>query len=258
MIAAGLVVGAYVATVEARRRGENTEHVLNALLLGLPLALIGARAYHVIDQWSEVYSHDPARVFLINEGGIGIYGAVAGGILAIVIYTQWKGLKLSRWLDIAAPGLIIGQTIGRWGNFFNEELYGKPTSLPWAIDIPPDKRILGYEGFSQFHPLFLYESLLNLIAFGTMMYLGRRFAGRLRDGDMALLYGLFYGAIRLGLENLRIGNWTLGGVPTATVISAAAVVGCGGALLYRHWWRPRAARPAAARSAPRKRTRPAR
>ena len=243
LIAIGLLVGAWVAIIEARRRGEDPSHVYNILLLALPLALIGARIYHVVDQWTELgYNNDWTRVFRIDEGGIGIYGAVAGSILAVAIYTRWKGLKISRWLDIGAPGLIIGQAIGRWGNFFNEELYGKPTSLPWAIDIPLDKRILGYEGFSSFHPLFLYESLLNLMAFGGMMYIARRFHGRLKGGDIALLYGVFYGTIRLGLESLRIGNWTAGaGVPVATIISAAAIVGCGGALLYRHWLAPRIA-----------------
>ena len=97
-------------------------------------------------------------------------------------------------------------------------------------------------GFSSFHPLFLYESLLNLMAFGGMMYIARRFHGRLKGGDIALLYGVFYGTIRLGLEALRIGNWTAGaGVPVATIISSAAIVGCGGALLYRHWLGPRMA-----------------
>jgi phosphatidylglycerol:prolipoprotein diacylglycerol transferase len=235
LIATGLLVGAWVASIEAKRRGESPDHVYNALLLALPLALIGARAYHVIDKWNEIYKYDPFRVLLINEGGIGIYGAVAGSILALAIYTRWKKLRFGTWIDIGAPGLIIGQAIGRWGNYFNQELYGKPTDLPWGIYIPPDKRILGYEGYSDFHPLFLYESLLNLAAFGAMMVIARRFHGRLKPGDMGLLYGVFYGAVRMSLETLRIGNWVWGaGVPVATAISAGAILLCGGALLYRH------------------------
>ena len=240
LIAVGMVVGVWVASIEAKDWGERTEHVYNIMILALPLALIGARAYHVIDRWNEVYSNDPARVFLINEGGIGIYGAVAGSILAVIIYTRWKKLRLSRWLDIGAPALIIGQAIGRWGNFFNEELYGTPSNLPWAITIDPANRILGYQVFSKFHPLFLYESILNFMAFGVLMWVRRRYQTQLHGGDLALMYGLFYGAIRLGLETLRIGNWTAGaGVPVATIISIGVVVGCGGTLLYRHWWRPR-------------------
>ncbi len=246
LVAIGVAAGAWVAATEARRRRESADHVFNLLLLALPLALIGARAYHVIDQWSEIYSRDVPRVFLINEGGIGIYGAVAGSILAVLIYTRWKRLPLGRWLDIGAPGLILGQAIGRWGNFFNQELYGKPSDLPWAIEIDPGNRILGYETFETFHPLFLYESLLNLIGFGALMYIGRRWTSRLKDGDIALLYGVWYGAVRLGLENLRLGNWRLGDVPTATVISSSAIVICGGALLYRHWWSPRRGRAAPA------------
>jgi len=242
LVAAGFLVGAYVAVTEAKRRGDDHNHVYNILLLALPLALIGARAYHVVDLWDEIYRDDLGRIILINEGGIGIYGAIAGSILAVFIYTRWQKLPLLRWLDIGAPGLIVGQAIGRWGNFFNEELYGRPTDLPWAISIPLNKRIPGFAGFSDFHPLFLYESLLNIMAFGAMMFVGRRFGDRLKSGDIVLMYGLSYGAIRLGLENLRIGNWVAGaGVPVATIFSAVAVAGCGGALLYRHWLQPKLA-----------------
>lgn len=243
LIAVGLMVGAWVASIEAKDWGERTEHVYNILILALPLALIGARTYHVVHLWSEVYSKDPVRIFFLNEGGIGIYGAIAGSILAVVVYTRWKGLRLSRWLDIGAPALIIGQAIGRWGNFFNQELYGIPSTLPWAIVIDPVHRIAGYQGFSRFHPLFLYESILNAMAFVVLMWVRRRYQGQLQGGDLALLYGLSYGAIRLGLENLRIGNWVVGGgMPAATIISIAAVVGCAGALAYRHVWHPRIGR----------------
>ena len=239
LVALGLAMGAWVATIEAKRKGIDEDHVFGLLLIALPLSLIGARAYHVIDQWNEIYTHDPARVFLINEGGIAIYGAVIGAIAGVAIYSWWKKVSLLQLLDIGAPGFILGQAIGRWGNFFNEELYGTPSNLPWAIDIPFSKRLAGYEGFSSFHPLFLYESLLNLMAFGLMMWAGRRWAGRLKDGDMVLIYGLFYGSVRLSLEPLRIDNWTVGAVPVATIFSGLAVAGCGGALLYRHWWVPR-------------------
>jgi len=246
LVAMGLLAGAWLATVEANRRGELKDHVYNLLLIALPLSLIGARAYHVIDEWRNVYSHDIGRVFLINEGGIGIYGAIAGSILAVMIYTRWKKLSFSTWLDIGAPGLLLGQVIGRWGNFFNEELYGKPTSVPWAIEIPPERRISGFEQFSEFHPLFFYESMLNAVGVVLILVIGRRCSDRLKGGDIALMYGFWYGAVRLGLENLRIGNWTVGGAPTATIISALAVAGCGGALIYRHWWKPRRQRRAEA------------
>ena len=246
MVALGLALGAWVSTTEARRRGDDPDHVFGVLFLAIPGAIIGARVYHVIDKWNAIYKDDLVRIFLINEGGIGIYGAVLGAIIALWIYTKWKGLSFARWMDIGAPGLILGQAIGRWGNFFNEELYGKPTSLPWALDIPPAKRVLGYENFNEFHPLFLYESLLNLIAFGVLMYVGRRFSDRLRVGDIALMYGLFYGSIRLGLENLRIDNWRVGDLPVATIISATTIIVCGGALLYRQWWLPKQAQKQAA------------
>ncbi len=239
LVAAGLGMGAWMAAIEAKRRGEDPNHVFNALLICLPLALICARAYHVIDQWNELYSNDVLRVIRIDQGGIGIYGAAIGSILGIVIYARWQGLSIMRWLDIGAPGFILGQAIGRWGNFFNQELYGRPTDLPWAIDIDPGKRVGGYETFSQFHPLFLYESLLNLIGLGVMLYVGRRFADRLKDGDIVLIYGVWYGGVRLGLESLRLDNWVVGGFPVAAAISIAAIVVCGSLLLYRHWYTPR-------------------
>ncbi|MSQ26379.1 MAG: prolipoprotein diacylglyceryl transferase [Dehalococcoidia bacterium] len=233
MVALGLVAGTLIAAVEARRRKEDDRHVYNAVLLALPLALIGARLYHVVHEWS-FYSANPSEIVRIDKGGIGIYGAIAGSILAIWIYTRVQKLPFSRWLDIGAPGLLLGQAIGRWGNYFNQELYGKPMDLPWAIHIPLDKRETGYEAFSTYHPLFLYESLLNLLGVAVLMLVARRFAGKLKDGDIALMYGVWYGTVRLSLEGLRIGNWHLGDLPTATIISLAAIVGCGGALAYRH------------------------
>ena len=238
LVAVGLALGTMTAYFEAKRRGEETEEVFNALLIAVPFAIIGARIYHVIHEWG-FYSDHPSRILRIDEGGIGIYGAVIGSVLAMVIFTRMRKLNMWRWMDIGAPGLLVGQIIGRWGNYFNEELYGKPTDAPWAITIPSEKRLDGYEGFTSFHPLFLYESLLNLIGLGLFYYISRKYVKRLQDGDIALMYGLWYGAVRLALENFRIGNWKVAEeVPTATIISIAAIVLCGGALLYRHWIKP--------------------
>ena len=240
LVATGLLAGAWIATIEARRRGDSPDHVSNAVLICLPLALIGARAYHVIHEWSAIYSKQPFyKVFAINEGGIGIYGAMVGSIAGIWIYCKLKHLPVSRWLDIGAPGLMLGQAIGRWGNYFNQELYGKPTDVPWALHIPFDKREPGYENFETYHPLFLYESMLNLLGFALLMYLGRRYKDKLKSGDIAFLYGLFYGIIRISLEPLRIGNWHFGSLPTATIISFVVILVCAAALIYRHFLDPK-------------------
>ena len=133
---------------------------------------------------------------IIGGRGLGIFGAIIGGALGLIIYTRWKKLGTLRWLDIFAPGLILAQAIGRWGNFFNQELYGYPTDLPWGLYIDPAHRLAGYESFSHFHPLFLYESLWNLLGFVGLMEVGRKLSSLLRDGDIFLLYVIYYGVGR--------------------------------------------------------------
>ena len=127
LIAAGALAALGVAFIEARRRGETASNVITLALITIPLGIIGARLYHVIDQWS-YYMQNPGMI--IGGRGLGIFGAIIGGALGLIIYTRWKKLGTLRWLDIFAPGLILAQAIGRWGNFFNQELYGYPTDLP--------------------------------------------------------------------------------------------------------------------------------
>jgi phosphatidylglycerol:prolipoprotein diacylglycerol transferase len=239
MIVLGVVSAIGVALIEARRRGENVEHIVNMALLIIPLGIIGARLYHVIDQWG-YYMQNPGEI--IGGRGLGIFGAIIGGVLGLVIYTRWKKLSTMRWLDIFAPGLILAQAIGRWGNFFNQEIYGYPTDLPWAIYIDPVHRITGYESYTHFHPLFLYESLWNLLGFGIIMLLGRKLRRRLQDGDIFCLYVIHYGIGRFFLEGLKIDVWTLGGIPTARWITSLAVILAVIVLILRHYKQYREAR----------------
>ncbi len=109
------------------------------------------------------------------EGGLGIPGGVIGGALALIIYTKARKLSFWQWADFIAPGLLIGQAIGRWGNFVNQEVYGRPSNLPWAITIDPQYRIRGFEFVEKYHPLFLYESLLNLLGAGVLLWVDRKF-----------------------------------------------------------------------------------
>jgi phosphatidylglycerol:prolipoprotein diacylglycerol transferase len=216
------VVGAVaIASLEARRKGESTDHILNMLLLLLPLGIIGARVYHVIDQWA-FYSQNPGLI--IGGRGLGIFGAVMGGAVGLIIYTRWKRLSTLTWLDICAPGLIAAQAIGRWGNFFNQELYGYPTDLPWGIYIDPAHRLAGFQMYEHFHPLFLYESLLNLVGLGLILFAGRRFGKRLLPGELFIGYVIYYGVVRFVLEGFKIEVWTLGGFPTARWITLVAVL----------------------------------
>lgn len=220
-VSLGVAAAVAVAALEARRRGESVDHLLSMLLLILPLGIIGARLYHVIDEW-DFYVRNPALI--IGGRGLGVFGAVIGGAVGMLIYTWWKKLNTLRWFDIAAPGLILAQAIGRWGNYFNQEVYGYPSDLPWAIYIDPAHRVAGYEAYERFHPLFLYESVWNLAGFGLLLLAGRRFAGRLLEGEIIMLYVVYYGVGRFILEGLRPYVWTLGGIPTARWIVGVAVL----------------------------------
>jgi phosphatidylglycerol:prolipoprotein diacylglycerol transferase len=232
MIVLGVLAAIGIALIEAKRRGENTGHIINMTLLVIPLGAIGARLYHVIDQW-DYYMQNPGLI--IGGRGLGIFGAILGGVLGLIIYTRWQKLGTLRWLDIVAPGLILAQAIGRWGNFFNQELYGYPTDRPWAIYIDPAHRLPGYEGYTHFHPLFLYESLWNLLGFGVLMWLGRKLRSRLRDGDIFSLYVIHYSIGRFSLEGLKIDVWTLGGIPTARWITGLAIIAAISVLIFRHY-----------------------
>ncbi len=243
MILAGLSAGVLLAQREARRLGEDPTHVVNFAVLGAFFALIGARLYHVIDQWS-FYSQDPGQIFALRSGGIGIFGAIAGSAFAVVAYVWWinrnarrgrtQRLSALRWLDIGAPAFLLGQAIGRWGNFFNQELFGPPTDLPWGIAIDSIYRPAQYAGYTHFHPLFLYESLLSFLGVVVLLWVGRRYARRLRRGDLLLLYLIWYPLERSALEFLRFDNWKIGPIPTAHVVSVVLVMVAVAAFV---WWR---------------------
>ena len=249
MILSGILAGVLLAQREAARRGEDPAHVTTIAVVGTITGLAGARAYHVIDQWS-YYSANPGSIIAIWNGGIGIYGGAAGAVLGLVFYVWWVNSVTGRrrgarrlnpwvWLDIGAPAFLLGQAIGRWGNFFNQELFGPPTDLPWGIPIDAVYRPAQYADATHFHPLFLYESILSLIGVIVLVFIARRFAHRLLVGDVLLLYLVWYPAERYGLEFMRTDNWTLGDIPTAQIIGSVLVVFSIVAMIIRH----RRARP---------------
>jgi phosphatidylglycerol---prolipoprotein diacylglyceryl transferase len=235
-IALGVVAAVAVAAWEAKRRGESVDHLINMLFLILPLGIIGARLYHVIDQWS-YYSQYPSQI--IGGRGLGIYGAVIGGAIGLIIYALWKKLIILRWLDIVAPGLILAQAIGRWGNYFNQELFGYPTNLPWGVYISPENRPPQFANYSHFQPLFLYESLLNLIGFGLLLFIARRFKNRLLEGEIFGFYLIYYGIVRFILEGYKIEVWKLAGIPTARWIAGAGILIVVAVTIYRRLRRPK-------------------
>lgn len=226
-----------VARAEAARRGIDPAEVTGALVLVGILAVIGARTYHVLGEW-ERYAADPLRIVLPPYSGLGLYGGVIGAAIGITIVARRKGVPVLRALDIVVPGALLAQGIARWGNFFNQELYGPPTDLPWAIAIDCEHRIApwGCEALpagTGFHPLFLYESLLDLAGGFLALAISRRAGARLRDGDLVAFWMLWYGGSRLLLETFRAGwAWSLAGIPVAMLIGGVLIAG-GVALLLR-------------------------
>jgi len=267
LIVAGALAGAYLASREAKRRGIDPDHVWNALLIALILGVIGARLYHVISSprgtniGFDYYLANPIEILNFRQGGLGIYGAVAGGILAVYLYARYTKLQFASLLDLAAPGLAIGQAIGRWGNFFNQELYGFPTDLPWGIPIDAAHRLPNFADLAQypvettrFHPTFLYESLALIGITGFLLFAARRWT-KAKPGDLMLLWGMFYGLVRFLTEFQRPDAWLISGIATAQLIGLALMVICGVVLMYRHTG-PSKAQIAAERARQRGRHRP--
>jgi phosphatidylglycerol:prolipoprotein diacylglycerol transferase len=249
--AVGLAAVYFVLVREARRRGENPELVGNAMIVVAIAALIGGRLYHLIDQWA-LYAPDPITAILpIARQADGSYGfagfsglGVPGGIVTGTIAAWWltRRYKVSfwTWADIVAPALFVMQAIGRFGNFFNQELYGPPTNLPWGIAIDCAHRVAAYPcdtfplATTHFQPLFLYESLSGMIGAATLLWLARNRASRLVPGDLLLIFFVWYGATRFVLELMRSGNWTFLGIPTAQLVTLGFIVVGVVGLWYRH------------------------
>jgi phosphatidylglycerol:prolipoprotein diacylglycerol transferase len=241
--ALGLAGAFVVIEREARRRGEDTRYLVNGMIVVAVAALIGGRLYHVIDQW-QLYKDDLTKIVLPPYSGLGVYGGIAAGLVAMILYTRYRRLDFWTWADIVAPGLLVMQGIARWGNFANQELYGPPTSAPWGIAIQCQNRVAAYAcppgsdplaSLGQhFQPLFLYESISGLVGAAVLLWVARRFGSRLRPGDIALLFFIWYGTTRFVLEPLRADNWTFFGVPTAMIVSAIVIVAATIALILRH------------------------
>ncbi len=189
------------------------------LLIPLALAIIGARLYHVIDQW-QIYASNPASVFFIANGGLGIWGALVGTFVGLVIVAKIKKINLMAGLDLAAPSIILGQVIGRFGNFINQEGFGEPTDLPWGVFIEKQYRPQEFLSSTYFHPTFFYEAILNFIFFVILLKLSTRLKIR---GQVFALYLIFYSVTRFLVEFWRIDTWVIGEVKVAHVISIGSL-----------------------------------
>lgn len=239
----GAVAGAWLASREARRRGLNSDLVWDGLVWVLIGGIIGARIWHILTPPESMvavglttrhYLTNPLDALAIWQGGLGIPGGVIGGVLALYWFSRRNRLNFPVWLDIGAPALALGQAIGRWGNYFNQEVYGAPTDLPWAITIDLQHRLAPYMDQATYHPLFLYESIWNFGIVALLLILGRRYQKRFKVGDLFLIYLIAYPVGRFFLEFLRLDPSQIGGLNVNQTVMAVVAVLSAVILVLRH------------------------
>jgi len=203
LLALGVLLAGWIARREFRRRSMDPELAYTIAVWAVPLGLIGARLYHVLTDWDS-FSNNYSQIPAIWNGGLSIFGAVLGGMLGCWIGCRRVNLPFWRVADCIAPGLVLAQALGRWGNYFNQELYGKPSDLPWAVKIDPAHRTPPYTDSSTFQPMFLYESILDVLVFFVLIWFTRRYWRRVPYGTVFALYVALYNFYRVPLETLKI------------------------------------------------------
>ena len=228
LIAISVLIGIYISKKLAKKRNIDPEYISEILPSLIICSLIGARAYYVIFEWRQYIGNNfftsfelfnntiqIPSFFAIWEGGIAIHGALIGGLLSIIFFCKSKKIHLKTFLDVLIPSIILGQSIGRWGNFFNNEAFGLPTNLPWKLFIPSYSRPIEFINYQFFHPTFLYESLWNLFIFIILIFIFNKQtkSNFLRPGFISCLYLVCYSFGRFWIEALRTDPLCLGGMP---------------------------------------------
>ncbi|WP_096190223.1 prolipoprotein diacylglyceryl transferase [Evansella halocellulosilytica] len=232
LIGLGAFIGYLVVNQEAKKRGLPKDMFADLLLFALPAAIVGARLYYVIFRW-EQFADDPVRVFAIWEGGLAIHGGLIGAFLTTYIFAKKRGLSFWKILDIAAPGILIGQIVGRWGNFMNQEVYGGEVSRQFLENMMLPEFIINqmYINGAYYHPTFLYESIWNIIGLVIILYLRRV---NLRQGEIILAYAIWYSIGRFFIEGIRTDYLLIFGVlKTAQVVSVITIIGAIILIIYR-------------------------
>jgi len=231
LLALGVVVAIRVTMVRVERRGTPPGAVLDGALVVVVGGVIGARLYHVITDYQRFTRGRWWEAFAIWKGGLSIWGAVIGGGVGLFFACRRRHASALGVADCVVPGLFLAQAIGRWGNWFNQELFGRPTSLPWGLEIAPAHRPAAYADFATFHPTFLYESIYCLLGAVALFTLDARL--RLRRGQLTALYVIIYTFGRFFFENLRVddAHEILG----LRVNAWVSVLGFGGGLVW-FWW----------------------
>ncbi len=243
LILAGALAGGWVASREAARRGHDPDVLWDLLLWLLVGGVVGARLWHIFSPMpssiasgitTEYYLTHPLEAIAVWHGGLGIPGGVIGGLAALYLYARRHHLRFTEWVDITAPGLALGQAIGRWGNFFNQELYGPPTNLPWKIYIDPLHRLPQFANDAYYQPLFLYECIWDLANMALLLWLARRHGAALKNGDVFLVYLIVYPVGRFLLEFIRVNASRVEGVNFNQTVMAAVALSAALVLAWRH------------------------
>lgn len=218
LISTGVLLGVFFAVKEARRVGFKEDNVLDFLLIAIPVAIVGARAYYVIFSW-DYYSQNPSEIINTRNGGLAIHGALIAGIITGILFCKRRKINVLQLLDILIPSVALGQAIGRWGNFVNQEAHGGPTDLPWGIMVNGQK----------VHPTFLYESIINFAVFIFLTWFARK--KKTTHGQILALYLILYSAGRYFIEGLRTDSLMFLNMRVAQLISLAMILS-GAALWY--------------------------
>lgn len=239
IIVIGILVGIWIASLCGKKRALKPDFYWDMLPWMLIPGVIGARLWHVLLPSSssgitfEWYLKHPAKILAVWEGGLGIPGAVLGGVFGIWLFCRRNKIDFADFVDTIGVGLPLGQAIGRWGNYINQELFGKPSTLPWAITIDAAHRPAGYENIATYHPLFLYESLYNLVVFFVLWKIDHSEKIRLRKGSIFLLYLVLYPVGRFFLEFLRLDTVQIGALNMNQTIMGVIALAAAAALIYQ-------------------------
>jgi prolipoprotein diacylglyceryl transferase len=255
---AAIVAAVVITGIRWTRRGGDWDLIFRLAVWGVAFGIIGARLYHVVTSWDEL-PDEWWGPFAIWKGGLGVWGGIGLGVIAGAVVAKRSGADIPKLLDCVAPALLVAQGIGRFGNWWNQELFGGPTDLPWGLEISPDKRPIEYIEYETFHPTFLYEALWCFGAAGVLLLI-ERFA-RLRPGNLFALYVVLYSIGRLWIETLRIDpSHEVGGVRINVYVAAAFGLVALVIFLWRErtWRRRKAAPPPKPETmaVPKERTRP--
>lgn len=247
IIALGMIIGYMVVAWQAKRTGQNSELYLDLALIAVPISIVGARVYYVIFSWDE-FKNNLMQVFNIRNGGLGIYGGILVAIIVVVAFCKYRKVKIGLIMDTACVGLLVGQIMGRWGNFFNREAFGGyagdslfAMQLPWDVAVrhmseASAMKLLPFvtDGTILVHPTFFYESMWNLVILILILLYTKR---KKFDGELVCIYLAGYGAGRFWIESLRTDQLLLWGtnIPVSMVVAAVMVVAGVGFIACKRW-----------------------